>query len=340
MLVFLGEGGERATVRRLRAIAAHKGIDLAALANLGLVRLCFRVPKLTSGAELAAVAGELADRPAALVVLDPLYLAVGTGGAGADLYAMGAILSGIQGVCQRAGAALVVVTHWNKTGEGRGARRISGVGPGAWGRGLASAGVAHRASAPDGTSTVVLAVEKFGGEIPDQCFRVRRQVRADDPADLASPLHYHVEVLPDDADSDGPTAGPPGGLTRRGGWSWPRCRPVGRCRRSSSSATTPPAAAIPSSPAPSRRPSATWRRAALSEGTEAVSGLARYWSPTDPPEAPAAGSRTTLEGPREPPAGVTARTPSARLPTDHRKAPPGGGGWLALPLPRRARAWR
>jgi RecA-family ATPase len=164
VLVFLGEGGDRAMVRRLRAIGAYKGIDLAVLANLGLIRLCFRVPKLSSGAELEAVAAELADRPAALVVLDPLYLAVGTGGAGADLYAMGAILSGIQGVCQHAGAALVVVTHWNKTGEGRGARRISGVGPGAWGRVLASAGVAHRASSPDGTTAVVLEVEVTGGE--------------------------------------------------------------------------------------------------------------------------------------------------------------------------------
>jgi AAA domain len=207
VLVFLGEGGERATVRRLRAIAAHKGVDLAELAAGGLVRLCFRVPKLTSGAELEAVAAELAELPAALVVLDPLYLAVGTGGAGADLYAMGAILSGIQGVCQHAGAALVVVTHWNKTGEGRGARRISGVGPGAWGRVLASAGVSHRATAGDGTSTVVLAVEVTGGEIPDQSFRVRRQVRATDPADLASPLHYHVEVLADDGDHAQDAAG-------------------------------------------------------------------------------------------------------------------------------------
>jgi AAA domain len=200
VLVFLGEGGERAMVRRLRAIAAHKGVDLAGLAAGGLVRLCFRVPKLTAGGELEAVAAELADRPAALVILDPLYLAVGTAGAGADLYAMGAILTGIQGVCQAAGAALVVVTHWNKTGEGRGARRISGVGPGAWGRVLASAGVAHRASGPDGTSTVVLAVEVTGGEIPDQSFRLRRQVRADDSADLASALHYAVEVLSDDGD--------------------------------------------------------------------------------------------------------------------------------------------
>src|SRR5688572_2554322 len=52
VLVFLGEGGERNAVRRLRAIAAHKGIDdLAALP----IRLCDRVPKLAAGGELAAI---------------------------------------------------------------------------------------------------------------------------------------------------------------------------------------------------------------------------------------------------------------------------------------------
>jgi len=42
------------------------------------MRLCFRVPRLTSGADLTAVAGELATSPAALVIVDPLYLAVGS----------------------------------------------------------------------------------------------------------------------------------------------------------------------------------------------------------------------------------------------------------------------
>jgi hypothetical protein len=106
VLVFLGEGNQRAIIRRLRAICAHKHLQVEQLA--ARIRLCFRVPRLTSGEDLAAVAGELAAAPAALVILDPLCLAVGVAGAGADLYAMGSVLSAIQGVCQRAGAALVV----------------------------------------------------------------------------------------------------------------------------------------------------------------------------------------------------------------------------------------
>src|SRR6266508_3696468 len=110
VLVFLGEGDQRAMVRRLRAICAHKDLQAEELA--ARIRLCFRVPRLTSGADLAAV--------------------------------------------------------------GRGAKRISGVGPGAWGRVLCSAAVAHRTTSPDGASTVVLGFEVIGGELADTAFRVRR----------------------------------------------------------------------------------------------------------------------------------------------------------------------
>jgi hypothetical protein len=46
-------------------------------------------------------------------------------------------------------------------------------------------------------------VEVIGGEIADTSFRVRRRVRAEDLADLGSPLSYAVEVLAaDDNDQD------------------------------------------------------------------------------------------------------------------------------------------
>jgi hypothetical protein len=113
-------------MRRIEAIATAKGVDPGQLADQ--LRLCFRVPRLAApgaGGELAAIHAELAAHPAALVVLDPLYLAA-AGASGSNLYDMGAVLQAIQGVCQHAGCALLVVTHWNKTGDGRGADRISG----------------------------------------------------------------------------------------------------------------------------------------------------------------------------------------------------------------------
>jgi AAA domain len=46
VLVFLGEGGERATVRRIEAIATSKGVQPDQLAER--LRLCFRVPRLAA----------------------------------------------------------------------------------------------------------------------------------------------------------------------------------------------------------------------------------------------------------------------------------------------------
>jgi hypothetical protein len=279
VLVFLGEGGERAMVRRLQAICAHKHLDLEQLAARRRLRLCFRVPKLTSGEELQAVAGELHAHPAALVVLDPLYLAVAGAATGADLYGMGAVLAGIQGVCQQAGAALVVVTHWNKTGEGRGAKRISGVGPGAWGRVLVSAGVAHRASGPDGTSTVVLAVDVIGGELADLAFRVRRTVRADDPNDLASPLHYAVEVLPEDPeDLDGAA----GDLKPSRRWVLAALRAGGAMQTVAQLGDRTAADGHQLKARTIQEALNDLEAAGLAVGTDPGAGMARYWSPTDP----------------------------------------------------------
>jgi hypothetical protein len=277
VLVFLGEGNQRAIIRRLRAICAHKHLQVEQLA--ARIRLCFRVPRLTSGADLAAVAGELAAAPAALVILDPLYLAVGVAGAGADLYAMGSVLSAIQGVCQQAGAALVVVTHWNKTGEGRGAKRISGVGPGAWGRVLCSAAVAHRTTSADGASTVVLGFEVIGGELADTAFRARRRVWATDPADLASPLHYHVEVLADDPPDD--QADQPPGARQ---WLLAALRSGGPHQTVKQLGDATAAQGHPLRKRTIQEALAELEERGLVVGTEQAPGLPRYWSATSLPD--------------------------------------------------------
>jgi hypothetical protein len=280
VLVFLGEGNQRAIVRRLRAICAHKHLQVEELA--ARIRLCFRVPRLTSGADLAAVAGELAASPAALVIVDPLYLAVGVAGAGADLYAMGTVLSAIQGVCQQAGAALVVVTHWNKTGDGRGAKRISGVGPGAWGRVLASAAVAHRTTSPDGASTVVLTFEVIGGELADTAFRVRRRVWAEDPDDLASPLHYAVEVLADDTVVGDDEAGSSRELLPSRRLVLAALRAGGPMQTVKQLGDHTAAQGHQLRKRTIQEALAELEERGLAVGTEAASGLARYWSPASP----------------------------------------------------------
>jgi hypothetical protein len=296
VLVFLGEGGERAMIRRLRAVTEAKAVDLGELAELGLIRLCFRVPTLTSGEDLTTIERELADRPAALVVVDPLYLAVGHGATGANLYAMGAVLSAIQAVCQHAGAALVVVTHWNKTGEGTGVNRISGVGPGAWGRVLASAGVAHRSSDPGtGASTIVLGVEVRGGELADTQFRVRRRVWADDPTDLASPLHYQVEVLPDDHDAATDPAATALSSSRQ--WVLAALRTHGPVQTVAQLGDRLAEQGHPLKKRTLQHALGELEAAGLVEGTEEGTGRPRYWSATTPAAAPGDAEPTPDEPP-------------------------------------------
>jgi hypothetical protein len=196
---------------------------------------------------------------------------------------MGAVLSAIQGVCQQAGAALVVVTHWNKTGEGRGAKRISGVGPGAWGRVLASAAVAHRTTSPDGASTVVLAFEVVGGELADTGFRVRRRVWAEDPADLASRLHYAVEVLADETPA-GDDAGDGSELLPSRRLVLAALRAGGPMQSVKQLGDHTAAQGHQLRKRTIQEALAELEEHGLAVGTEAASGLARYWSPDSPPD--------------------------------------------------------
>jgi hypothetical protein len=280
VLVFLGEGGERATVRRIEAIATAKGIDPDQLADQ--LRLCFRVPRLAApgaGGELAAIQAELEAHPAALVVLDPLYLAA-AGASGSNLYDMGAVLQAIQGVCQAAGCALLVVTHWNKTGDGRGADRISGAGPAAWARVICSVSIHYRGSDPDGASAVVLGAELIGGEIADTCFRIRRRVRADDPADLGAPLSYAVEVLAADDDQDlDPAAA---ALSKSRQWVLTALRAGGDLQTVKQLGDRLAQAGHPLKPRTIQLALGELEEAGLAAGSEEGSGRARYWSPATP----------------------------------------------------------
>jgi AAA domain len=280
VLVFLGEGGERATVRRVEAIATAKGVDPDQLADQ--LRLCFRVPRLAApgaGGELAAIQAELQAHPAVLVVLDPLYLAA-AGASGSNLYDMGAVLQAIQGVCQAAGCALLVVTHWNKTGDGRGADRISGAGPAAWARVICSVSIDHRGSDEDGASRVLLGIEVIGGEIADTRFRIRRRVRADDPADLGSALTYAVEVLATDDDLDLDLAA--AGLSPSRQWVLTALRAGGDMQTVKQLGDRLAEAGRPLKPRTIQTALGELETAGLAAGSEEGNGRARYWSPATP----------------------------------------------------------
>lgn len=195
VLVFLGEGGKRKMRRRFDAVCRQRGLALADLP----VRLCFRAPHLTSARHMEMLAAELGEHRPRLVIVDPLYLAA-RGAKGSQLYEMGEHLAEVQAVVQEASAALVIVHHWNKTGEGKGAKRMSGVGPGEWGRVLGSASVRSKSTDDRGATTVILDWQFEGDEIPDIEFRIRRRVWAEDRDDLDSPMHYEIDELPMETD--------------------------------------------------------------------------------------------------------------------------------------------
>lgn len=194
VIVFAGEGGKPAIVRRLRAIAASRFWPTE---DLPIV-VCARAPHLSNEAHLLEVAAELGRTKPRLVILDPLYLAA-RGGKGSDLYAMGEMLEPIQHLCETARTALMVVTHYNRK-EGSGPGRITGAGPAEWARVIVGAKVISRHTDPETKeSTVITDLDFVGGDIPDQALRIKRTIRSEDHADLDSPLHYRVEVVQSDA---------------------------------------------------------------------------------------------------------------------------------------------
>jgi len=197
VLYFAGEGGSRATMRRLKAICQFMfPDDPDPLARLGeRLRLCFRPPNLTDDKALAAVRGEVTAHPPRLVIIDPLYLAAPKA-QGSDLYGMGEVLGKAQQIAQEAKAAMVIVHHWSKTGRGEGFSRMSGAGPAEWGRVLCSGRVNARRLDPAGATEVTVQWSFVGGEIPDLEYATTRKVWADDRDSLTSPLHYELREAP------------------------------------------------------------------------------------------------------------------------------------------------
>lgn len=189
VLMFVGEGGEANTVRRIRAVAAERNITAETLP----IMVCTRAPHLANTAHIAMMAAQIEQTRPVLVTLDPLYLAAG-GANLADLYGMGALLERPQLVCQQYGASLFVAHHFNRK-QGGGAGRMSGAGPAEWGRVLISAEIKSRHTDPDTrATTVVTELDVIGGEVPDQTFRVTRRISSDNPDSLDAALHVTTAV--------------------------------------------------------------------------------------------------------------------------------------------------
>lgn len=205
VILFIGEGGKRNTVRRIRATAEHHGVDPNSLD----IYVCARAPHLGDQHHLAEFAAMVEGIRPALVIVDPLYLAA-AGGNLADLYAMGELLERPQRICQQYGANLQLVHHFNRKAGAVGRERMSGAGPAEWGRVLISGVVESRHTDPaTKATTVVTLLDVVGGEIAEQSWRVERRIWSDDPTDLGAPLHLTVSAT-DVTDADTTAATPAG----------------------------------------------------------------------------------------------------------------------------------
>ncbi len=192
VIVFIGEGGAGSIVRRINAICASRDLKPETLP----ITICARAPKIRDAGHMQAFTDKVEELKPALVIIDPLYLSA-AGGKTTDVYAMGELLERPQHICETHGTALMVIAHYNRNKSQTGAAsRITGAGPAEWGRVLIGADVKSRTTNPETKqTTVITALDVMGGEVPDLEWRIKRQIVADDPDDLSSPLQYSVEVI-------------------------------------------------------------------------------------------------------------------------------------------------
>lgn len=128
VLAYVGEGGRVPYTRRLERVAAAMGVDLRQLPLFS----SFDVAPTSSDVFRETLARDLVERAPGLVVLDPLYAFHGPATNAANLFEEGALLSALSAPCVDAGASLLVLSHFNKTGTGRGLDRITQAGGQEW----------------------------------------------------------------------------------------------------------------------------------------------------------------------------------------------------------------
>jgi len=113
VLFLSAESGLSTLQKSARAIARSKGCELSDAAGLFW---CAKPPQLAHAEHLAAITDIVRNNEIEVLVCDPVYLMLGTGGNEASLFAMGELLSGINAICQEAGVTLILVHHCKKTG--------------------------------------------------------------------------------------------------------------------------------------------------------------------------------------------------------------------------------
>jgi hypothetical protein len=198
VMLCVGEGSERKQVRRIRAVAEHKGLTPEETNKLP-IHILLGVPSIKDEDHLQDLEKAMREIKPVLVVIDPFYLAAG-GVDFAKLSDVGQALQPIQQMVQRYGAALILSHHWNKTGNGDPHSRTSGVGLTAWGRFLISIELPQSDVNVDYTTGKTTVLQRWhikGDEVLTESFDVEREVWTDDQYDLTSQMHYTTRLVDD-----------------------------------------------------------------------------------------------------------------------------------------------
>lgn len=112
---FSSESGRGQIQQRLAAVIAAKGVELPD----GYLKTSFERPRLSNAEDLARIKAFIQRDGTDVVMVDPLYLTLLSGGAGdsnaGNLYSMGAIFGAVADTIINSGATPVLCHHFKKT---------------------------------------------------------------------------------------------------------------------------------------------------------------------------------------------------------------------------------
>jgi replicative DNA helicase len=118
VLLLSGESGQAAVLDTAKRVCQAKGVDFRKCDKL---LWGFRLPRLSSAADLATLSAALRQRGVKAVIIDPLYLCMLAGGGeglqASNLFHMGPLLLDVAEACLGAGATPVLVHHARKQGQ-------------------------------------------------------------------------------------------------------------------------------------------------------------------------------------------------------------------------------
>jgi len=127
-LVYSAEGGRVLFTRSTRRIAAAYGVNAADLP----IHVSFDVAPIMSARFRGSLERDLREVQPGLTTLDPLYAYHGGAVKASSLHEEGELLTTMSSACMDAGSSLIVVNHFNKTGNGSDLQRFTMTGAAEW----------------------------------------------------------------------------------------------------------------------------------------------------------------------------------------------------------------